>query len=337
MCKTFGNPRESNTVAENLIGRMMSSMKATWSLNLSSWLGPEGANALVFEELQGELNLTTAEEPSAAFSDHFARSTRVDDPTEYLNKIVKLSDGTSCLAGIRFLGGDGTKPFVNITALTRRADEVSPRVLSEVLGAWHVFAPETVRIAVLPPVLAMAERKSTDLDSLFFDQVLVGAPHSTILRAAEPATVLDVYVAPADPTDVWKPYIREMALLMREPFWRSVTRPELREDIEDAARAGLVFEARDRHTDEWCGIFALNSSNRFDPRRALRVQDLLVAAKFRGNGLGAFMQRKALQRVSSKGNPIVFGTIAWRDQASWRTALRVGRVPLRAWKWISSQ
>lgn len=61
-------------------------------------------------------------------------------------------------------------------------------------------------------------------------------------------------------------------------------------------------------------------------RRGFEIVDQWVAPHYRGRGLGAALQRAAIERL--RGNVIVFGTISPDNVPSLRTARRIGRLDI---------
>ena len=95
------------------------------------------------------------------------------------------------------------------------------------------------------------------------------------------------------------------------------------EELQACLEQGLLFDAP---VDwEWAGVVAAREEPFFGRDGYLVVEELL-AAPYRGRGLGACLQRHLIERLMPAGGAMVHGTIHASNVASRRTAERCGRV-----------
>jgi RimJ/RimL family protein N-acetyltransferase len=238
---------------------------------------------------------------------------------DYLPRELDLGDGLSVLAGIH----KGSFFFVNVYAQTRllRADEVA-RAGDMLRREFAMFEPAAVRW--WEPAVGGAGHKGKRLDDL---RLIVGwipelledgpAPNQRVrLQAESSAAFHDDYLAM---------YERFFAA---NPAMRDVVRTEDREDLQACADVGALF--RVLVDDAFAGVIAAAPS-RHGGVDGWSVNEELLDTAYRGQGLAVHAQRAMLAQLDQNVSQLVFGTINAVNQASVKTALRVGRQDAGGW------
>lgn len=262
--------------------------------------------------LAAELSRCTDE----AWAGRFAEACPVEgaEPRDYLQRIVQTSRGAA-LTGIRMRGGDVGRPFVDILAADGALDEIVGAALEDLA----VFRPTVARVRAP----GMAPPRGLGPYDVTVDQWVCAG---RVARGSGPVGLLPV----DDPEEALR-----FARSAYEAWWAA--RPELRDEIHPldrgqldacaaaggafwitvgAARVGLLcaVPATDR---EWAGWL---------------VVEEVIAPSHAGRGLAAAAQRALSGRLDE---PVVWGTISGINEASLRTAARVGRPRVGAWWWVT--
>ncbi len=230
--------------------------------------------------------------------------------------------GGTLLAGIRFRGGDLGFPFVEVLA----DHAVSPAIAPIVAAAFAPFRPRAMRAWRLGPAGPdFAAWPGANQDAAYW------AGRASELRARpRPARFEDLAVVPV--TDqACRPQL-EAAYAAFHAACPALARDVTLEDAATLGRAqaaGLLLEAR--VGGEWAGVIAAAPESHLGLTGWLVVEEIL-AAPFRGRGLGPALQRHLLERLPGDG--VLFGTIHRDNAPSARTAAALGReVVAESW-WL---
>ena len=242
-------------------------------------------------------------------------------PQDYLTRLLAVPGGT-LLVGIRFRGEDLAWPFVEVLA-----DHVpDPAIVPRVAAAFAAFRPRALRLWRLGP-------EGPDLAAwpgAALDQAYWAGRASALREQARPARCADLVVAPPADDGYWP--LLEAAYAEFQAACPQLARDVTLEDPEtlDRARAaGLLLEAR--VDGAWAGVVAAVPDSYLGLAGWLVVEEIL-AAPFRGRGLGPALQRHLVERLPGDG--VLFGTIAGANLASSRTAAALGREPVAATWWV---
>jgi hypothetical protein len=253
-----------------------------------------------------------------------------NDPAAYLDCVVELPDQALALTGIRFRGGDPSRPFVDIVALegSLTADRLHP-IVHAVAARWALFSPLCVRISA--PAAGTVRLASFGPRSRVDFRVIAGRFADIRSRRQGGVDGLSVHAA----TDLsWhgqyrREYDRFLAADARRNEW---TQPEGYDALVRATREAGVFLVR-MH-GELVGIYSM-------PRAAahglqgVRVQEKFLFESVRGKGLGTSVEHAVLEQLPANAEDVVFGSIAEGNIPSQRSAYRTGRVDIGAKLWLT--
>jgi len=255
-------------------------------------------------------------------------------PDDYLQRILQTPSGARILVGIRFRGGAGDFPFVDLIASTESLHP--PGALADAMEAirepYAKFAPQAVRILRSTDAPALDDTPF----SIDVDQVLL-AGHVGTIAASEPPRhrdrvafelVEDIAEAAAFVADAYANFFD------RHPKMKGIVHPAGEDELVrcqqarclgyaviDGHRAGLIGAARQtKHT-----------------MVGYEVIEEILSAAWRGQGLAAALQRAMIDHIAStEPDVVLFGTIAGVNRASQATALRVGRQSIASFLFVSS-
>jgi GNAT superfamily N-acetyltransferase len=312
--------------------RMLESAWADLSLAVKAW----SAEAKLRDGLQTWLQGPLAWCEDAAFATRFHSACPVEgvSPDDYLQRILQTPSGARILVGIRFPGGAGDFPFVDLLASTQSLHP--PGALADAMEAiwapYAKFAPRAVRI------LRSTDAPSLDVlpFSIEVDQVLLAGRVGTIAASDPPRhcdrvvfeLVEDTAEAAAFVADAYADFFD------RHPEMKGIVHPAGEDELApchrvhclgyaviDGQRAGLIGAAP-------CTKYTLEGYE--------VIEEVLTAA-WRGQGLAVALQRTMIDHLAStEPDVVLFGTIAGVNRASQATALRVGRQKVASFLFVSS-
>ncbi len=288
-----------------------------------AWLGDEAVERNLLEELEGDLERLVSDALAAEFQ-HYCPvdGAKTDD---YKNRLLTVG-GLELLTGTRFLGGDLTRPFVDVlytsepTLTPQQVEEVQHAVRAE----YAVFEPERTRF-YCP---SQGPRYSAEGDKRLLVAPLgvmvskADADPRVTLRRAESLAFYPRYTAVYDQLYAERPELRE------------VVRVESEDDMQEYFGAGHLFEMF--VGDAWAGVAAV-----FRDVNAgvggFCVGEVVLAGAFRGKGWGGAVQgalaRGLLEGGASPGE-LLFGTVGEINVPARRAAERAGRVDVGGHVWV---
>lgn len=263
--------------------------------NLSRWLAQE---------------LSRIHDPG--FGERFAAGCPVPGaaPADYQQRALELPGFGPSLAGIRFLGGDTTQPFVDLLAWSAMPDDLSAGLAA--LGeAFAVFSPPRARLLLSGPPPGGEP-----------DQYWVAGR----LPALRAPVALDVEPGgPEDAPQVAAAYARAWALT-------PALRPHLSASTADDL-AGCDAVVRLRVGGQWAGLAAARRAQDW-ALDGFEIVEEILAPDFRGRGLGPVLQRALIAALPASADAPVFGTIHADNAPSLATARRCGRAVVGGWWFV---
>ncbi len=289
-----------------------------------AWRGERG----VVESLGAWVDLQFDRTENADFAETFAKACPWPgaQPADYLQRVVPLAGGDA-LAGIRFLGGMPEFRFVDLLAHTG-PDE--PAVLGRAglaaLEAFAPFAPSALRVRQASERMLEPAGWRVEVDQ----HVLAGrldelatrprAAAGLRLESVEPEEA-EAFTARAHAA--WAERDPELAakvsLSGADELSGCVEDGVLAYIVEGEERVGLIGVTRGQDA-ELDGYF---------------VEEEVIALPFRGRGLGAAAQALTIEALAPQSpEALLFGTIDAANSASLRTAERVGRVRIGAYRFL---
>ena len=242
-------------------------------------------------------------------------------PADYFGRLLAL-DGAHALTGLRFKGLRRDHPFIEVVATDLPPGSPRlPGLLAAVAAAWAPLAPRALRVFVgsheAPPSLPSGSRSEPDL------RVLV-APIAELQRCPRPPHHAALTLRHCADLEFY-PRFRAAydAFNAGHPALAAAMYLSSAEDLQPVVAAGHVYEAW--HGEDWAGLVAAMRERCFG-RAGYLVHEELLAAPFRGRGLGPALQRHLIDRLDPTGGALLYGTIHADNPASIATARRVGRL-----------
>lgn len=251
------------------------------------------------------------------FGENFARGCPVPGarPSDYQQRVLSLPGFGESLAGIRFVGGDTARPFVDLLAWSQRPHDWGPD-LTAIAEAFGLFQPRHVRVLLAdsPPLAASV------------DQVWMAGPLS---QRTTPPTTLDIQVGgPEDAPMVADAY---RAAIAAAPHLDGRLFPCTAEDLSACSTVvRLCVDGR------WAGLAAATRHRRW-ALDGYEVAEEILAPSFRGRGLGPHLQQALIRACAEDSTLPLFGTIDSSNAPSLATARRCGREAVARWWFVSLQ
>jgi GNAT superfamily N-acetyltransferase len=237
-----------------------------------------------------------------------------EPPAAYLDRWLPLGNGGHVLAGPRYLGLDPDLPFMGVSGCDRPLTPADAGPLTALARAhFAAFAPGFVLLSTADPVGAWPGTRPEQ-------RQLVGLLGDLRLRSGPP----ELRAAPRADTAFYDRYRQIFDDdVARDPAHARHTRAETRDDLQELAAQGLVFDVEVDGT--WAGIVAAEP----DARRGVRgatVVELILDPSFRGRGYGKHLSTLLAAAVPLPDDQCLMGTIHADNVTSYRSALAAGRV-----------
>lgn len=290
-----------------------------------TWLSAEAITANLRQELEGDRERLHSDALAAEFR-HYCPVAGASTG-DYKNRLLTVR-GLELLTGIRFLGLDIKRPFVDVISQSEAV--MTPDQLSAAQDAirreFAVFKPERTRFhspSHLPQLAGDGDKR------------LVAAPLELMLAQPKLDTFSRVTLRRAESLTFYPEYAAVYRELhVEQPELRVVARVESEEDLQGYLESGLLFEIF--VGEVWAGVTAVYEDVNTG-LSGLCVGEIVLAKAFRGQGLGSTVQLQlALQLVGqgSERDELLFGTIGAVNVPAQRAALRAGRVDLGGHVWV---
>jgi hypothetical protein len=233
----------------------------------------------------------------------------------FAERLLIERDGATVIAGIRFRNLDPEWPFVEVNAdFDLLRSDTLPEISELARHAFHPFSPKGVQFSGQP-------EDPTDNGAAVWTHAVLGRTD-----AAAPVGQHDVEITFPRNVTFYEEYLDAYATWAHaNSGLKAFVKPESKEDLEEAAQAGLLAVARD--SAGWCGVVAASMAPFFGTTAGY-IFEVLVTERRRGQGLGRSID-SALMRRLSKCCIYVWEDIHDRNVASFRTAARQGRRAVR--------
>jgi hypothetical protein len=274
----------------------------------------------------------------ADFGAGFRRDVGLDvgTPLDWANRRLDLAAGAWAVTGIRFRGGDLSRPFVDVIATSETPTPDGLAALAEaVVPAYDEFNPRCLRVDVPDPagLTATVEEDSrfgrpsgvdmyvvAGLVDVLLERPRVPAYDRIVLRrgAAEPLAerVADIY----------------RGLGERNPELVLWATPEDAESLAECETEGLLFEVVVE--GDPAGVVAAVRDDAHG-MRGFSVQEICLDVQHLGQRLAPGVMDHLLESLPAGQGDVLWGTIHPDNAASLRNALSVGRGIVGGYAWIT--
>ena len=284
---------------------------------LHPWVHEHVSESMRRSALAEELTFwleTAAQDPAYAASFAEVAPYSGEPPSAYLDRWLPIRSGARVLVGPRYLGRDPDLPFVGVSGSDRPLTPADAEPLTCLARErFAPFAPGFVLLTTADPIGAWPGTRPEQRQLVGLLADLRARPAPSELRAVPRAdtSFYDRYRQLFD-DDV-----------ARDPAHARHTRAESREDLEELAGQGLVFDVE--VDGAWAGLLAAEP----DVRRGVRgatVVELVLDPAFRGRGYGKHLSTLLARAVPLPDDQCLMGTIHADNVTSYRSALAAGRV-----------
>jgi len=309
-------------------------LEAAWA-DLPPMVKDWGSHDEVRTSLEAWLSNQLAWCEDLAFAQRFHANCPVEgaSPEDYLQRILPTATGERILTGIRFRGRNRDFPFVDLIASTASLHpaEQLKAAIDAIEDAFSKFAPRSVRILRS----SAAEPLSSPRFSSSHDQMVIAGRVSALASRPAPRFRERVTFDPIRDPAEGAAFVAEAYedFFEAEPAMRGVIYPADSSDLAPCAEVSclgyLVIDGKR------AGVIAAKPAVKYTLRGHEVVEEILTTS-WRGKGFAAAAQRALIDRLSSREQEtVLFGTISTVNQASQKTALRVGREVVASYLFLS--
>jgi len=289
-----------------------------------AWRGRAG----VEESLGAWLDLQLTRVTDPAFGEGFAEGCPWEGagPGDYQQRFVSFPGGEA-LVGIRFLGGSPDFRFVDLVVARGVEDPDALAAAGRAaLEACAVFAPQAIRVRQAAERTLDPSGWRAEIDQHF----LAGRLDELAKLGEIPA---GLRLESASPEDAWAFTSQVYAAWAEvDPQLAGKVRPseveELRACHESGVLAFVLFEG------QRVGLIGFERSQDAELVGYL-VEEEVISLSFRRRGLASAAQRFAIQTLAERDpGALLYGTIDAANTPSLRTAERVGRERVSAYRFL---
>jgi len=285
---------------------------------LINWYGDEK----IREKYNNAISLDIERLSSNALAEKFRNWMNLPQiPLEsFKNKIIDLPNNLNAVCGIRFVGGNSKRPFVDIIArnfkLTR---ETILNLKTIALDEYKIFNPETIRIF-------FPNQEDIEITESKTDLWLIAGQTKYLIKSPDKIRL----VKPKD-LSFFDEFKKEYKKLIKSSKNPSIFYPCSREDFEAAMADGHVRIWQE--DNKICGLIASIPSHEFAPNAHTILEEFIYEHK-RGKGLGKWFQLSFMNEIAKLGVSHIIGTIDDSNKPSLKTALGTGRVCIGKWEFL---
>jgi len=240
--------------------------------------------------------------------------------TDYDYQCWELSDGGKIITSIRFLGGDLSKPFVELVCRNFHVQSLKylQSLANEVYEHHKIFKPKHLRLFDGKGIFPDTK------EGIEYDLHYVAAPIEAIRQLPVPERYEEVQLTSPDSMDVlYERYTKIFnQLLAEKPEYEQMIGLESKEDLAKLLAEKTLFSIE--IDGQWAGLIAAERRQEQYLRGFCVIEELLEQS-WRGQGFGAALQRHMIERLPVQANDLIYGTIDDKNVPSLKTAFRVGR------------
>ena len=298
----------------------------TASPSLTSWLGKTKLADNYDLYVSRQIEWLQDEE----FANSFCQSCSVlnKEPSAFLNRLVVLGEEEQCIAGIRFLGMDLDKPFVDILPNFAIDEQSTLRLVKkEINTLFSDFKPLAMRLLINNyDALAMWQKHGATVDLYYV------AGSIQLLRQGLMASHAKVSIVPARSLDFYDEYLSifKRFHLKNGDLAIHVT-PESRQDLLACKEEGGLFLIKVE--DKWAGVLAAQRS-RESGLSGFLVREEILREEYRGKKLAPVAMGQLIHKLPAAADDLLFGTIHPMNTPSLKTAKSVGREIVSAYVFV---
>lgn len=241
---------------------------------------------------------------------------------DYEERFYEINTGQTVLAGIRHKIGLVDQPFVH-TLLDFTPNKNDIKLLKEFsLQQFHKFKPKYLSLWLKPSLqLPLSEFEVTP--SRQYVVGLISSIRKPEISDSSKRVRLEKLTDNFNYnwySEVYEEFHRQRPDLKD---WVPITD---KEDIQRCLADQLLYHV---YVDGGLAGLIGGYSENYLGKPAIYMAEFLLTSKFKGQGLAAVVQRKFINELPNDFE-LIWGTIDTKNQPSLKTALKVGRLPIRS-------
>jgi hypothetical protein len=242
----------------------------------------------------------------------------------FLNRWTEVEGDLAAMMSMRYEGGDPRLPFVGATVTSRPLTAADlPALAKAAAQAYPELHPRYLRLWSARPAGWFA---GTGPDRRF-----LAGPVATLRAGFERTPPAELILTPATTLEHYEDAERAYADVdVNHPLHPTQATVAGREALAETLAAGMLFDIR--VGADWAGYVAVTTTATGDTlgMPAYVVQELILAGRFRGRGLGPHLTT-LLARALPDDSRILVGTIHADNRGAREAARRAGRADVGGW------
>ena len=265
------------------------------------------------------------------FANSFCQSCHVlkKEPRAFLNRQVELSEGRQCIAGIRFLGMDLDKPFVDVLPnFAFNEQSTLCEVKREISTLFSDFKPRAMRLLVNNYAALPGWQKKGAIVDLYY----VAGSIRLLRQKLKPSnSALSIELAQS--LDFYDEYLSIFEHFHRENSDLAIhVTPESRQDLRASMEQGGLFQIK--VDGKWAGLLAAERATECGLSGFL-VREEILRQEYRGKKLAPVAMNQFIHELPASDGDLLFGTIHSMNTPSLKTAQAVGREVVSAFVFVT--
>lgn len=263
------------------------------------------------KELESYLNLSKTEKLQSWFENVNIPNTIVED---FKERIFETKSG-KVMMGIRFLGMDLAKPFINIWASFPLEKELE-NIKDFARNSFAVFKPKHIKFWANP------NSDLTKQSQKYICQNYLVGNINEIVNSAKPNNYENIDLELVINVEVYEWYVKIYNEFHQEnPNLKSFVMPNSIDIMQDSIKQNLCYFIK--YNGEKIGLIAAEKDAYFGVP-SLYMNEIIISKEFKGKKLATAAQRKLIA-LNKKDFTFIWGTIDQKNIPSTKNALRIGR------------
>lgn len=263
------------------------------------------------DEIQKEFTELNVEKVKKQRMDFF----KVGRPSDYTEHLIELGENKKIICGIRYIGCDLDYPFVKLSANFSISSKKDVQDIYEVIqNKFTVFSPRYVSVNV-----------PQKIEESRIGYVYMVAPFETV-NATSPWEYNDHIELKKISDESYYDWYCEgyNEFHIEHPDLKARVQVNSKKVMRESLEQGLLYYAL--LENQKVGLIAGVKSD-FLGHSGLYFNEILVRKKWKGKSLAKVIQQKMIKETGAFCD-FVWGTIDYRNQPSFKTALSNGRQPV---------
>lgn len=238
-------------------------------------------------------------------------NTKVED---FKERIIETKSG-KVLIGIRFLGMDISKPFVDVWASFPIEKELE-NIVAICKQEFEVFTPKHIRFWVNPN-----SKFGKAFQKYICQSYLVGDIQK-IVSSPKPINYENIDLETVTNLNIYDWYTKIHQEFHKDfPDLKSYVMPNSKEIMEDSIKQNLCYLIK--YKGEKIGLIAAEKDDYFGVS-SMYMNEIIISKAFKGKKLATAAQRKLIE-LNKDDFKYIWGSIDQKNIPSTKNALRVGR------------